>query len=114
MKLCFSWLDIICPNSRQSLGCCKLQRNSNWKYEKGQEVTIKVDAYKNKTFKGKVDSIQRASGAKSSLFPPENAVGSFVKIVQRIPVKITFDEEIKKDEFNIVSGMSVVPKVKVK
>ena len=49
-----------------------------------------------------------------SLFPPENAVGSFVKIVQRIPVKIVFDEEIKKDEFNIVSGMSVVPKVKVK
>lgn len=80
----------------------------------GQEVTIKVDAYKNKKFKGHIDSIQRASGAKSSLFPPENAVGSFVKIVQRIPVKITFDEEIKKEEFNIVSGMSVVPKVKVK
>ena len=75
---------------------------------------IKVDAYKGKTFKGHVDSIQRASGAKSSLFPPENAVGSFVKIVQRIPVKIVFDEEIKKEEFNIVSGMSVVPKVKVK
>lgn len=80
----------------------------------GQEVTIKVDAYKNKTFKGHVDSIQRASGAKSSLFPPENAVGSFVKIVQRIPVKIVFDEEIKKEEYNIVSGMSVIPKVKVK
>ena len=80
----------------------------------GQEVSIKVDAYKGKTFKGHIDSIQRASGAKSSLFPPENAVGSFVKIVQRIPVKIVFDEEIKKEEFNIVSGMSVVPKVKVK
>ena len=80
----------------------------------GQEVTIKVDAYKNKTFKGKIDSIQRASGAKSSLFPPENAVGSFVKIVQRIPVKIVFDEEIDKSKYNIVSGMSVVPKVKVK
>ena len=80
----------------------------------GQEVTIKVDAYKNKKFKGHVDSIQRASGAKSSLFPPENAVGSFVKIVQRIPVKIVFDEEIDKSEYNIVSGMSVVPKVKVK
>ncbi|MBQ4647246.1 MAG: HlyD family secretion protein [Candidatus Gastranaerophilales bacterium] len=80
----------------------------------GQEVKIKVDAYKGKTFKGHIDSIQRASGAKSSLFPPENAVGSFVKIVQRIPVKIVFDEEIKKEEYNIVSGMSVVPKVKVK
>ena len=80
----------------------------------GQSVEIKIDAYKNKTFKGKVDSIQRASGAKSSLFPPENAVGSFVKIVQRIPVKIVFDEEIDKSKYTIVSGMSVVPKVKVK
>lgn len=80
----------------------------------GQSVTIKIDAYPHKTFKGKVDSIQRASGAKSSLFPPENAVGSFVKIVQRIPVKIIFDEQIDKDKYNIVSGMSVVPKVKIK
>ena len=80
----------------------------------GQEVDIKIDAYKNKKFKGHIDSIQRASGAKSSLFPPENAVGSFVKIVQRIPVKIVFDEDIDKNEYNIVSGMSVVPKVKVK
>ena len=48
------------------------------------------------------------------MFPPENAVGSFVKIVQRIPVKIVFDEEIDKDVYNIVPGMSVVPKVKVK
>lgn len=90
------------------------KENQVGEMKKGQEVKIKVDAYKGKTFKGHVDSIQRASGAKSSLFPPENAVGSFVKIVQRIPVKIVFDEEIKKDEYNIVSGMSVVPKVKVK
>ena len=60
----------------------------------GQEVDIKVDTYPNKIFKGKIDSIQRSSGAKSSLFPPENAVGSFVKIVQRIPVKIVFTENI--------------------
>ncbi len=80
----------------------------------GQPVEIKVDTYPNKRFKGKVDSIQRASGAKSSLFPPENAVGSFVKIVQRIPVKIVFTEKINPDEYNIVPGMSVVPKVKVK
>lgn len=80
----------------------------------GQEVDIKIDTYPNKTFKGKVDSIQRASGAKSSLFPPENAVGSFVKIVQRIPVKIVFTEEIDTNEFNIVPGMSVVPKVRIK
>ena len=80
----------------------------------GQPVDIKIDTYPNKVFKGKIDSIQRASGAKSSLFPPENAVGSFVKIVQRIPVKIVFTEEIDTDKYNIVPGMSVVPKVKVK
>lgn len=80
----------------------------------GQSVEIKVDTYPNKKFKGKIDSIQRSSGAKSSMFPPENAVGSFVKIVQRIPVKIVFDEKIDSNEYNIVPGMSVVPKVKVK
>jgi membrane fusion protein (multidrug efflux system) len=80
----------------------------------GQAVDIKVDTYPDKVFKGKIDSIQRASGAKSSLFPPENAVGSFVKIVQRIPVKIVFTEQIDPSEYNIVPGMSVVPKVKVK
>ena len=80
----------------------------------GQEVDIKVDTYPNKIFKGKIDSIQRSSGAKSSLFPPENAVGSFVKIVQRIPVKIVFTEEIDPEKFNIVPGMSVVPKVRVR
>ncbi len=80
----------------------------------GQPVEIRVDAYPDKVFKGKIDSIQRASGAKSSLFPPENAVGSFVKIVQRIPVKIVFDEPIDSSKYTIVAGMSVVPKVKVK
>lgn len=79
-----------------------------------QPVIIKVDTYPNKKFKGKIDSIQRASGAKSSLFPPENAVGSFVKIVQRVPVKIVFTEKIDTSKYNIVPGMSVVPKVKVK
>lgn len=80
----------------------------------GQDVEIKIDAYPHKKFKGKIDSIQKASGAKSSLFPPENAVGSFVKIVQRIPVKIVFTEEIDSEIYNIVAGMSVEPKVKVK
>ena len=80
----------------------------------GQPVDIKIDTYPNKVFKGKIDSIQRSSGAKSSLFPPENAVGSFVKIVQRIPVKIVFTEKINPNEYTIVPGMSVVPKVKVK
>src|SRR5574344_2473854 len=78
----------------------------------GQTVSIKIDTYPNKRFKGKVDSIQRATGAKASLFPPENAVGSYVKIVQRVPVKIIFVQAISK--YNIVPGMSVVPEVKVK
>ena len=80
----------------------------------GQSVDIKVDTYPNKVFKGQIDSIQRSSGAKASLFPPENAVGSFVKIVQRVPVKIVFTEEIDPNEYNIVPGMSVVPKVRVR
>ena len=80
--------------------------------KKGQSVSIKIDTYPGKKFKGHIDSIQRSTGAKSSLFPPENAVGSYVKIVQRVPVKIVFDEDIK--DYNIVPGMSVVPKVKVK
>ena len=90
------------------------KENQVGQMKKGMPVEIKIDAYPNKVFKGKIDSIQRASGAKSSLFPPENAVGSFVKIVQRIPVKIVFDEDINPDEYNIIPGMSVIPKVKVK
>ena len=82
--------------------------------KKGQPVDIKIDTYGNKVFKGEVDSIQRSSGAKASLFPPENAVGSFVKIVQRIPVKIVFTEKVDAEKYSIIPGMSVVPKVKVK
>ena len=84
------------------------------KMKKGMPVDIKIDTYPHKVFKGKIDSIQRASGAKSSLFPPENAVGSFVKIVQRIPVKIVFTEKIDPEEYAIIPGMSVVPKVKIR
>ncbi len=80
--------------------------------KKGQPVSIKIDTYRGKKFKGEVDSIQRSTGSRQSLFPPENAVGSYVKIVQRVPVKIIFKEDISK--YNIVPGMSVVPEVKVK
>ncbi len=90
------------------------KENQVGKMKPNQEVIIKIDSYPNVKFKGKIDSIQRLSGAKSSLFPPENAVGSFVKIVQRIPVKITFDELPDKTKYNIIPGMSVVPKVKVR
>jgi hypothetical protein len=56
----------------------------------GQPVSIKVDAY-GREYKGKVDSIAAATGARFSLLPPENATGNFVKVVQRVPVKITFE-----------------------
>ncbi len=79
----------------------------------GQNVEIKVDAYPGVKFKGKVDSIQSSTGAKMSMFPPENAVGSYVKVVQRVPVKIIFTEPIDP-KYNIEPGMSVIPKVFVK
>ena len=79
----------------------------------GQTVIINIDTYPNKEFRGAVESIQSATGAKSSLFPPENAVGSFVKVVQRVPVKITFTDKIDNN-YNIVPGMSVIPRVKIR
>ncbi len=79
----------------------------------GQSVTIKIDAYPQRKFSGKVDSIQAGSGARFSLLPPENATGNYVKVVQRVPVKIVFTEELPS-EFKIGPGMSVVPEVKVR
>src|SRR5690606_5703399 len=58
----------------------------------GQPVEISVDAYPGIALKGHVDSIQRGTGARFSLLPPENATGNFVKVVQRVPVKIVFDQ----------------------
>jgi membrane fusion protein (multidrug efflux system) len=76
----------------------------------GQPVEIRVDAYSDRSFRGHVDSIQAGSGAAFSLLPPENATGNFVKVVQRVPVKIVFDEA---PEVYLGPGMSVVPYVKV-
>jgi membrane fusion protein (multidrug efflux system) len=75
----------------------------------GQPVTIEVDA-NGKSYKGKVDSIAGASGARFSLLPPENATGNYVKVVQRIPVKIVLDPGENKDH-SLRPGMSVTPKV---
>lgn len=77
----------------------------------GQEVEFTVDAYPGHTFHGHVDSIQRGSGAAFSLLPPENATGNYVKVVQRVPVKITFDST---DNYRLGPGMSVVPRVKIR
>ncbi|MFA5251448.1 MAG: HlyD family secretion protein [Phycisphaerae bacterium] len=79
----------------------------------GQQVTIKVDAYSGKTFRGHIDSIQAGTGSVFSLLPPENATGNYIKVVQRVPVKIVFDED--PNNMNTLSpGMSVIPVVKVK
>jgi membrane fusion protein (multidrug efflux system) len=80
----------------------------------GQPVTIKVDSYPGTKFSGKVDSIQKGSGAWFSLLPPENATGNYVKVVQRVPVKITFDDESSDDYRRLAPGMSVEPKVRVR
>jgi membrane fusion protein (multidrug efflux system) len=79
----------------------------------GQQVELSVDAYPNRKFKGNVDSLQAGTGARFSLLPPENAVGNYVKVVQRVPVKIVFDETLPTN-LDIAPGMSVEPKVKVK
>ncbi len=77
----------------------------------GQEAEIEIEAY-DKTFKGKVESFSQATGSKFSLLPADNATGNFVKVTQRIPVKIVITENNK--EFSLRAGMSVSVKVKTK
>ncbi len=79
----------------------------------GQQVKISVDSYPGKVFKGKVDSIMAGTGVTFSLFPAENATGNYVKVVQRIPVKIVLEQGTDKDHLLRI-GMSVVPTVLVK
>jgi len=79
----------------------------------GQRATIKVDAYGGREFKGHVDSIAPATGARFSLLPPENATGNYVKVVQRVPVKIVL-EAGQDAEHLLRPGMSVVPTVYTK
>jgi membrane fusion protein, multidrug efflux system len=77
----------------------------------GEPVDITIDAYPDRTFKGHVDSVQSGSGTAFSLLPAENATGNYVKIVQRVPVKIVFDQQ---PDLPLGPGMSVVPTVKVR
>ena len=79
----------------------------------GQTVLVYVDAYPNLVLTGTVDSFQAGTGSRFSILPPENASSNFIKVVQRIPVKIRFDESAERLKL-LVPGMSVVPKVKVK
>jgi membrane fusion protein, multidrug efflux system len=77
-----------------------------------QPVLVEIDALGGKTFRAHVDSIQAGSGAAFSLLPPENATGNYVKVVQRVPVKILFDEPLPADHV-IGPGLSVTPDVRV-
>ena len=78
----------------------------------GQRVKITVDTYPGKVFTGTVDSIQAGTGSRFSLLPPENATGNFVKVVQRIPVKIVLDKQSNPSIFML--GMSVVPMIELR
>lgn len=80
----------------------------------GQAVDIYVDAYPGARFRGKIDSFQPGTGSRFSLLPADNASGNFVKVVQRIPVKIIFEESPDTQKYLLVPGMSVVPRIKVK
>ena len=79
----------------------------------GQEVEVRVDTFKGRKFKGTVDSIMAGTGSAFALFPPENASGNYVKVVQRVPVKIVLSRG--EDPGHILRiGMSVVPTVRIR
>ena len=79
----------------------------------GQPVEIRIDAYPGVKFHGHVDSIQHGAGQAFALLPPQNATGNYVKVVQRVPVRILFDGADWR-KYDIGPGMSVVPTVKVR
>ncbi len=82
------------------------------KVRPGQKVRFTVDSYPGRTFTGRVESIMSGTGAVFSLFPPENATGNYVKVVQRIPVKIVLDQGADRDCVLRI-GMSVIPTILV-
>jgi membrane fusion protein (multidrug efflux system) len=81
----------------------------------GQPVTVEVDAFPDLKLNAKIASIQAGTGARFSVLPAENATGNFVKVVQRVPVKIVFDQKQNQDPNVLLApGMSVMPYVKVR
>ncbi len=85
------------------------------KMHRCQAVTLKVDAYGGRKFSGRVTQIGGATGSMLSLFPPENATGNYVKVVQRIPVRIDFTNIAQEDgDYVLRPGLSVTPEVEVK
>lgn len=84
------------------------------KIKPGQETTIEIDAFPEIELKGKVESFIGATGAKFSLLPPDNSTGNFVKIVQRVPVRIELTDVPKERMDDLLPGLSVFIKVKIK
>jgi membrane fusion protein (multidrug efflux system) len=79
----------------------------------GQSVQVSVDAFPNLKLTGRVDSIQSGTGSRFSVIPAENATGNFVKVVQRVPVKILLNGVAQNTLDELAPGMSVEPKVRV-
>ena len=79
----------------------------------GLPAVIKVDAYPGKEFPGKIESLSSGTGAKFALLPPDNASGNFVKVTQRVPVKILFTDQ-PDNHYPLAAGMNVVVQVKMK
>jgi membrane fusion protein, multidrug efflux system len=79
-----------------------------------QPVTITVDAYGGRKYDGQVTQIGGATGSVLSLFPPENATGNYVKVVQRVPVRIDLTKPEQNSDQLLRPGLSVEPKIKVK
>jgi membrane fusion protein (multidrug efflux system) len=77
----------------------------------GQPVALEIDAYSGRAIRGHVDSVQPGSGTAFSLLPAQNATGNYVKIVQRVPVKLIMDNP--PTEVALGPGMSVVPTVRI-
>jgi membrane fusion protein, multidrug efflux system len=77
----------------------------------GESVTLEIDAYPERALRGHVDSVQPGSGTAFSLLPAQNATGNYVKIVQRVPVKIVMDDP--PTDVALGPGMSVVPTVRI-
>jgi membrane fusion protein, multidrug efflux system len=103
----------VVPLDSQNIWVTANFKETQLKYMRpGQPATISVDAY-GRTYQGRVLNIAGASGARYSLLPPENATGNYVKVVQRIPVKIVFDQG-QDVEHLLRIGMSVQPNVRIR
>lgn len=92
------------------------KENQTGEMHVGQPVEIRIDQYPGLTFHGQVDSFQNGTGSAFSTLPAENATGNFVKVVQRVPVKITFDQHPTgaQNDLRLSPGLSVVPRVTVR